>query len=311
MDHKKVSPLFNYIGGKSWLRNSLRKSVNAILEKKTNINSYTEPFAGGLGAFLGVYDILLNHKITSVILNDINSKLINFYNVVKNNPDKLIEEYIKLEDECQKTIPSEALTLNKTKDKDKLKTLLTATNSFYNKQREEFNKQQKDITSAALLLFLQNHCFNGVYRENSKGGYNTPFNWEARTIDKTKVKEKIQEVNEVFSKLNVTFTNKSFSDLTYDKDTLFYLDPPYVNEIISENKYHKDGFTVNKQMELIDCIKNFSFVYSNHDNKILEDKFNSIGRELLTQKIARKNIISASNESRKTDKIELLIETID
>lgn len=311
MDYKKVSPLFNYIGGKSWLRNSLRKSVNAILEKKTNINSYTEPFAGGLGAFLGVYDILLQHNITSVTLNDINTKLISFYNVVKNNPAKLIDEYIKLEDECQKTIPSEALTLHKTKDKDKLKKLLTATNNFYNKRREEFNKQQKDISSAALLLFLQNHCFNGVYRENSNGGYNTPFNWEARTIDKTKVKEKIQEVNEVFSKLNVTFTNKSFSDLTYDKNTLFYLDPPYINEIISENKYHKEGFTVTKQMELIDCIKDFSFVYSNHDNKILEDKFNSIGRELLTQKIARKNIISASNESRKTDKIEILVETID
>lgn len=311
MDYKKVTPLFNYIGGKSWLRNSLRKSVNAILEKKTHINSYTEPFAGGLGAFLGVYDILIQNNVTKVTLNDINAKLINFYNVVKASPDKLIEEYFLLEDECSQTIPKEATKLHKTKDKKSLKEQLVKTNEYYNQKRADFNKAQTPIKSAALLLFLQNHCFNGVYRENSSGGYNTPFNWEARTVDKVKVKEKINEVNQVFTQLNVSFTNKTFSDLTYDKDTLFYLDPPYINEDIGENKYNKDGFTVQKQLDLIDCIKDYSFVYSNHDNKILEDKFTSINRELLTQKIARKNIISASNESRKTDKIEILVETID
>lgn len=310
MEYKKVTPLFKYIGGKSWLRDSLRKSMNAILEKNKSIKSYCEPFAGGLGAFLGVYDILIQNGVKEVILNDINSKLINFYTVVKNTPNELIEDYLQIEKGYIATIPSDAHLLHKVKDKDKIKELLTKTNEYYNSRRNDFNKEQTSIRSASLLLFLQHHCFNGVYRENSKGGYNTPFNWEIRIIDEKGVKDKINEANSVFITLNVTFTNKSFNEIDYNKETLYYLDPPYINEDIAENKYHKDGFTVEKQMSLIDSIKDTHFVYSNHANKLLDEKLKEINRELLIQKISRKNIISASSESRKADKVEILVETI-
>lgn len=306
MDYNKVSPLFNYIGGKSWLKNNLRKSVETVLYNKNNIDTYVEPFAGGLGAFLGVYDLLFKNGIKNIVLNDINGKLINFYKVV-NESNNLIENYMKIENEYVETIPLEAKTLHKTKEKDSLKKLLENSESFYKEIRNKFNTNISNVESAACLLFLQNHCFNGVYRENSSGGYNTPFNWEAKIFDREKIEEKINSVKKVFKLFNVEFKVGSFADIEYNKNTLYYIDPPYINEDLVENKYNKSGFTVEMQKDLINRLNGNYFIYSNHDNNILLEEFENFKQELFIQKIARKNIIAASNESRKTDKIEILV----
>jgi DNA adenine methylase Dam len=310
MVDKKVMTIFNYIGGKGWLKKYLREEINLKIKNKKFI-SYVEPFAGGLGAFLGIYDILIENNIKYVILNDINSKLINFYKIVNIKPEDLIKEYMLLETAYGKTIPEGVNVLHRTKDKDKLKILLVEADKFYKNVRNKFNEQQSEIDSAVSLLFLQNHCFNGIYRENSKGGYNTPFNWEYKTFLEEKIREKILAVGEVFNQFNITFSNKSFQELKYDEMTLYYLDPPYVNEIEKqENNYNKDSFNIDKQKMLIQNLKNMSFIYSNHDNVILIEEFFKNNININVKKIARKNIISCSNESRKFDKIEILVSSI-
>jgi len=307
MANKKIMTLFNYIGGKTWLRNQLREEINKNLIGK-KITTYVEPFAGGLGAFLGVYDILVENKIKTVILNDINSKLINFYKIVKNEHENLINEYMKLELEYEKTIPLDSKLLHKTKDKIKLKLMLLNSELFYKKIRNKFNSNQSDLESAVSLLFLQNHCFNGIYRENLKGGYNTPFNWESKTFNEEKIREKIVAVNKVFNLFVIEFSNKSFVDLNYNNNSFYYLDPPYINDInTNENKYNKDSFDIDKQKLLIKKIKGASFLYSNHDNDILIKEFEENNMSVNINKVSRKNIISSSNESRKTDKIEILV----
>lgn len=307
MADKKTMTLFNYIGGKTWLKEHLKKEVTQILSQK-KLTHYVEPFAGGLGAFLGVYDTLLSNGINNVILNDINGKLINFYNVVQNKPEELIKEYIALEQKFLLTIPEEAKTFHKTKDKIILKTILKNAEQYYKQVRSNYNEVQTEIESAITLLFLQNHCFNGIYRENSKGGYNTPFNWEARVYTEDKVREKIMAVHTLFKKFNIEFSNKSFQDLAFNDYTLYYLDPPYINEVEAlENQYHKDSFDVEKQKDLIKTIKNSSFIYSNHDNPVLIEEFTNNGINIEVKRIPRKNIISASNESRQTDKVEILV----
>ena len=75
MDYKKIKPILKYIGGKTWMREHLRKEVSCIL-KKQSINHYSEPFSGALGAFLSVYDILIDNNIKKVTLNDLNQHLI-------------------------------------------------------------------------------------------------------------------------------------------------------------------------------------------------------------------------------------------
>lgn len=307
MADKKTMTLFNYIGGKTWLKEHLKKEVTQILSQK-KLTHYVEPFAGGLGAFLGVCDTLLENGVSNVILNDINAKLINFYQVVQHKPEKLIKAYIALENNFLLTIPEEAKTLHKTKDKLLLKTILKNSEEHYKKVRNTFNGVQTDIESAVTLLFLQNHCFNGIYRENSKGGYNTPFNWEARIYTEEKVRDKVMAVHELFKKFNIEFSNKSFQELTFNDYTLYYLDPPYINEVEAlENQYHKDSFDVEKQKELIKTIKLSSFIYSNHDNPLLIKEFTDNGINIEVKRIPRKNIISASNISRQTDKVEILV----
>jgi DNA adenine methylase Dam len=312
MVNTKVTPLFNYIGGKSWLKEYLKEDIIKVIKNAKNcsivLDTYVEPFAGGLGAFLGVYDILHQHEIKNVILNDVNSKLINFYQIVKNEPMLLIKKYMALENKYSKTIPKLALELHKTNDKIELKKLLLEAELFFKKVRSNFNKKTDSMTSAVNLLFLQSHCFNGIYRENSKGEYNTPFNWEPRVVTKEKISEKILAVTDVFTQFNVVFKNCSFANLDYNKNSLYYLDPPYINELASqENQYHGDGFGLIEQKLLIEKIKDTAFIYSNHSNPILIKEFKKHSMKIHVQKIARKNIISASADSRKNDKIEILI----
>src|SRR5579875_616248 len=181
METKKVKTLFKYIGGKAWLKDNLREEVIKLLELKKP-TTYVEPFTGGLGSFLNVYDLLINAGIKTVILNDINSKLINFYKIVESNPEELIKEYMILENDFLKTVPSKALDFHPIKDKENLKKILIKAELFFKEVRNKFNKETDILKNSAQLLFLQKHCFNGVYRGNSKGEYNTPFNWDAKTF---------------------------------------------------------------------------------------------------------------------------------
>lgn len=315
MDIKKVNTLFNYIGGKGWLREELRKEMGTMLATH-KLTTYVEPFAGGLGAFLGVHDLLKSNGIKKVILNDINSHLINFYKVIATHPEEIVQSYMVLEEGFKRTIPAEALMLHKTKDKLKLKTYLSESEAYYKNIRSEFNMVVADssnlnITAAAYLLFLQNHCFNGVYRENSKGGYNTPFNWEAKVFSESRLVEKVLAVHAVFNQFETEFTNQSFAALDYNTNTLYYLDPPYLNQnSLVENKYNKDSFTFVTQQELINKISGTNFLYSNHNDPLLLEEFSKICPHIIVREIPRKNIISASIESRKTDKIEILVKQI-
>lgn len=308
MKQQSVSPLFKYIGGKSWLKDELNKTVNSVLQANPQIDTYVEPFAGGLGAFLGITDTLIKNNIKRVILNDINTKLIQFYKNVYSNSELLIKKYMEIEDAYAETVPAIFFSYDKKKDKELIKIALQPASQYFNKIRNLFNCEQDSIMNSAYLLFLQTHCFNGIYRENSKGGYNTPYNWDARIITEEKTREKINNVLSVFYKFDIEFSNGSYNSLDYNLNALYYLDPPYLNEEnIIENAYHKDGFGIFEQEDLIDKVKKSCFVYSNHSSDILVAMFDKKGISVSIKEIPRKNIISASNESRKTDKIEILL----
>lgn len=306
MDYRKIKPILKYIGGKTWMREHLRKEVSNILNTN-NINHYSEPFSGALGAFLSVYDILIENNIQKVTLNDINQHLIFLYSNLKNNKKDLLLSIQNIEDEFIQTIPSETFKLHKIKDKEKIKHLLKYANIFYKEKREHFNQlTEKGTSDSALFLFLQSHCFNGIYRENKKGHYNTPFNWEAKRVDLDAIENKFDELNYVFSCFDIEFSNKSYDQLTYNEKTLYYVDPPYINEkTLIENKYNSNVFTVNDQMKLISLLKNKNFIYSNHNNQKIVNLLKE-NNNVDIKYISRKNIISSNSESRKNDKIEIL-----
>lgn len=299
METRAVKPLFKYIGGKTWLKEILRQKISYVLSKK-KIEVYVEPFVGGLGSFLSIYDLLIEHNIKKVILSDINVELINLYNNIKIEPKSLYEEIIKLEGLFLKTIKP----LNK-KTYSKLE--LSEANDFFKHIRTEFNlnKGKNETIQSARLVFLQKHSFNGVYRENSKGEYNTPFNWSHKTMD-SDIEHKIYQLSNIFLSFDIKIEQKSYQLHNFNDNALFYLDPPYLNTAeLVENKYNQNGFNLENQLDLIHLIQNTNFIYSNHASQIIENELNK-NHDIEIIKINRKNIMSANSESRGDDKIELL-----
>ena len=288
----ELKPIFRYIGGKTWMSDFLRKSV-AKMCKENDFKAYCEPFVGGLGAFIAIHDLLLSNGIKRVYLNDLNKTIISFYTVVFNNPVGLINEVMKIEDLFSLLVSKKSLE---------------DARGFYLEQRNLFNtKKLSAVKKSALLVFLQNHCFNGIYRENLSGGYNSPFNWSKRIFDKDQIKEKIMLVNKLFKSFDICFSSISFEKLDMDQSTLYYLDPPYFNKIGNENKYNKLFFDLKKQKELINLISDKKFIYSNHYESEIINEFKLFPYKYKFNKIKRKNIMSSKVSSRKDIKVEVLI----
>lgn len=302
----KVNPPFKYIGGKSWLQKELSILVNKQLQKNSHIDTYCEPFCGGLGAFLNIYHILLENNIRNIILNDINSNMINLYKYIMDDIDKLVNNIKKMESLFESTI--DVNKVRNTKNKDELKLLLKESNEFFIEQRKIFNKNKNQLNQeqAVQFLFLQKHSFNGIYRENGKGEYNSPFNWSEKIINEDYIKN-LYNLNQLFNSFNINFSNVSFENINYSKNMLIYLDPPYINLDIKENNYNKNRFGLIEQKKLIQLIKSSTFIYSNHNHQDILNEFNVQKITINTEIISRSNLISAKADSRKNKKEELLI----
>jgi DNA adenine methylase len=310
---------FKWIGGKKWLSKELLEISNKTL-KNPSIETYIEPFIGGLGSFLAILPNISLYNINNIILNDVNETIVNTYKFIKTDIEDLITSYVILEMEYEKNIDEKIYSLNKTKDKIIVKQLLKNAEENFKINKKEFNNLKlktnktkiETINESALFLFLMEHCFNGVYRENLKGEFNTPFNWDNKKyLTENKIKT-LREYSVLFNSLDITFENMDVFELLkkynkYEKSSL-YLDPPYLNDDEEnskkqENKYNKDDFNINKQKQLLnEIIKYQSFVYSNHKLKLFEDFFGSNNYKIIN----RKNIMSAKKENRSNDALEIL-----
>jgi len=316
MKKDKNSKLFEWVGGKTWLGEELRNINNTILNNNKNIEYYIEPFVGSMGSFLEVFSILKENGITNFILNDINSSIIYTYEEIKKDYKSLFNEYYKIEKEFHKLIPGDAFSLHKTKDKDFLKLFLQPAYSFYLSKRFEYNELRKEKNKykhriSVLFLFLQKHCFNGIYRENFKGEMNTSFDWSCYHLNFLDEKLKVFEnFSKIFNENNFIFYNEDVNfiiDKYKNKNALWYFDPPYLtnNALIKENKYNEKEFDLAQQLKLIDNIKSLdNVIYSNHDLVILEDELIKDNFEI--KKVLRNNNVAGKVENRKNKISEIL-----
>lgn len=312
MNNKKA--LFKWIGGKKWLEPELEKIFSSIL-KKNKIKIYIEPFAGGLGSILSNLETLKSLGIEKILINDINSTLINTYLNLKNNPEDLYQNYIQIENNYINLIPDDALHLNPTKDKENLRKLLTPARDYYLNVRERFNEEKKEnsknLYCSALFLFIMNHCFNGVYRENKSGGFNVPYNWECRIIKDSERYETFKKYSRLFNDNNFEFyTGDAFAFIEENKKhsniSLFYLDPPYLNENMVENNYNEDSFGLDKQEMLLKKTKEMDhFVLSNHYLSLFTEF--SEKNNLEYKAVYRSNMMNSKSESRGQKVGEILI----
>jgi len=220
-----AKPFLKWVGGKT----KLVPELVEMFPKK--FNNYFEPFVGGGALF---YEVIQKYKVGFSSINDINKKLITAYVQIKQNPKELI-------------------LLLKEIDKEYKKLLLEEQRNYFNSTRKKYNEGNiDDTTTAAYLIFLNKTCFNGMYRENSKGEYNIPFGDQKNPniCDE----ENILAVSKCLK--NTEITNYSFEDSVKKckKGDLIYFDPPYypINATSSFTGYSKSSFGEIEQKKLKD-----------------------------------------------------------
>lgn len=210
-----VNPFIKWAGGKRQLLEHIHNCM------PQNYNNYIEPFVGG-GA------VLFNLQPQRAYINDINRALINTYNQIKHNP----EEVMLMAHQYDLRIQAEGL------DKDEQKEVYYAIREEYN---EKLINEEYDAQSAALLLFLNKHCFNGLYRVNAKKGtFNVPFSNSTRDSFS---RENILEVSRYLQNVDIIYGDfEVLCNRAQERDFIF-LDSPYAplkeDSFVS---YTKEGF---------------------------------------------------------------------
>jgi DNA adenine methylase len=254
--------------------------------KKGKPMRYIEPFVGS-GALL--FHLLNNYKIKEAYIIDINENLINLYLVIKNNVFELIEQLKSFADEYK------SLSENKRKE-------------YYYLKREEYNQEKEDkIKKAALLIFLNKTCFNGLYRTNKKGEFNVPFGKykNPKILDQENliaVANKLKNVNIYSGDFEIS---KNFP---LDEETLIYFDPPYrpISKTSSFTSYSANDFDDNEQIRLkkfFDYVtsKGAKAILSNSDPKNFDPNdsfFDNLYKNYIIERIFAKRSINSNSEKR-------------
>ena len=236
-----MKPILKWPGGK----HKLAEQIINIFPKE--YNTYYEPFIGGAAIFLSL-------EPERAVINDINSELINVYCSVSENPDTVFYWLDRLDSDHELAA-------------DKKKYYLTIRKMFND------NLDSDSPAQAARFIYLNKHCFNGIYRVNKKGYFNVPYNGKSSGASCTK--EHILEASKVFSKTEIKNTDFVTAVRNADKGDLVYLDPPYDNLTpTSFTSYTTSGFTKDDQKRVAEVFKELSdrgccCVASNHDTSLV------------------------------------------
>lgn len=282
-----VKPFLKWAGGKGQLLHELKRYYpfdNHVITK------YAEPFVGG-GAVL--FDILSRYNLDEVYISDINDTLINAYVVIRDSIDKLIkllsayqDEYVHLSSERRKV--------------------------YYYAKRDRFNDLKangiaaENIEKAALLIFLNKTCFNGLYRVNRKGEFNVPMGAYKKPLicDESN----LRAVSEKLQHVTIICDDYRHSAEFIDEHTFVYFDPPYrpLTETSSFTAYTENLFCDSDQIALAEFVstmdkKGAKIVVSNSDPKNTNKNDNFFDNIYSSHKITRveaSRMINSNSASR-------------
>lgn len=244
MKNKLVTPIVKWVGGKRQLLDEL----NPLMPKR--FTTYCEPFIGGGALFF-------SNQPKRAIINDLNGDLILTYEVVRDNVDELID--------CLKFYENTADYFYKIRDLDRNRAIF-----------DQLSKTEK----AARLLYLNKTCYNGLYRVNSAGEFNSPFgNYKNPNIVNEPV---LKAVHKYLSQNDISFYNEDFENTLkrVKKGSFVYLDPPYdpVSNTSSFTGYNKGGFDRTEQIRLKSCCdelssKGIKFMLSNSSTEFIHELY--------------------------------------
>lgn len=196
----KFQPVIKWSGSK---RSQSEEIINRIKDKE--YDTYYEPFCGGCSVLFQL--LHSNKKFKKYICSDINNDLISLWNTIKDNPNKIIEEYTKMWNE-----------LNVDDDKERKK-------QYFYMVRDRFNKSKNPCD----FMFIMRTTTNGMPRYNKSGEFNNSFHVTRNGIIPSTFAKIVKEWSEVLNKFNVQFIHRSYNEIITTENDFVYLDPPYAN----------------------------------------------------------------------------------
>ena len=217
-EEKAVKPFLKWAGGKGQL---IKEIEQYYPFENGEITKYAEPFVGG-GAVL--FDILSRYNLKEVYISDINAELINTYRIIRDDVDDLIK--------------------------------MLHAKAYYMQKRERFNdlkvngNENINIEKAALMIFLNKTCFNGLFRVNKKGLFNVPMG--AYKNPMICDEKNLRAVSNKLQRVTIVCEDYRKSADFIDENTFVYFDPPYrpITDTASFTAYTENLFNDDAQIEL-------------------------------------------------------------
>ncbi len=248
MSNSNIAPFIKWAGGKRQLLAQIRERM------PESFNNYYEPFVGG-GAV--IFDLLP----TSAVINDINKALVNAYRQICNATDEFLKKLNELDE-----------------------TMWEDGKEYYYSLREHYNdklmKEEFDVELAALFVFINKHCFNGLYRVNGKGLFNVPYN----NSRNSSCDENTIRAIAVYLK-NVTILEGDFQAACQNakKGDFVFIDSPYAPlNPTSFESYTKEGFDIESHKRLADLYDELTSrgcycMLTNHNTELINELYGNKG----------------------------------
>ena len=284
-----AKPFVKWAGGKGNLLQKLEALLPTDFDDLENV-TYIEPFVGG-GAML--FYMLQRHKcIRRAVINDINADLIRCYQLIANNPQILIDRLKYIENNYYSV------------DFPARKELFYAYRDQYNS--EGIHPDER----AALFIFLNHTCFNGLYRVNAAGKFNVPYGRYKKPVICNE--ELIMADHRLLSSVELVIRKPGDyklvrQNLSRNHSNFVYFDPPYrpLNDTSSFKEYSNDPFDDIQQEELKEFCDRLSnqnclIMLSNSDSKTEngDSYFEELYQGYQFERIMAPRFINANGEKR-------------
>ena len=266
MSNSNIAPFIKWAGGKRQLLAQIRERM------PESFNNYYEPFVGG-GAV--IFDLLP----TSAVINDINKALVNAYRQICNATDEFLKKLNELDE-----------------------TMWEDGKEYYYSLREHYNdklmKEEFDVELAALFVFINKHCFNGLYRVNGKGLFNVPYN----NSRNSSCDENTIRAIAVYLK-NVTILEGDFQAACQNakKGDFVFIDSPYAPlNPTSFESYTKEGFDIESHKRLADLYDELTSrgcycMLTNHNTELINELYGNKGYKIDVVSVKRMINSDATN----------------
>jgi len=240
-----ATPFLKWVGGKTQNLREYRQLFPKIIQ------TYHEPFLGGSAVF---FHLLRNGLIQKAILSDMNTELIITYQELQRCPQDVI-------------------------DKLRIHNALHSELYYYNVREMDRNESKMSrIEMAARMIYLNKTCYNGLYRVNQKGQFNTPKG--RYTNPKILDVENLYAVHDALQSIEIFCQDVFQTEENMQSGDFVFFDPPYdpISATSNFTAYTSQGFSNEQQIKLAQMYsrlteKGVQCLLSNSDTEFIRELY--------------------------------------